>query len=86
MAGLKYPPLKLRSTSSIVIAAANTGRESSNNKEVTIKHQTIRRKVKKVECPLFIVIVVMVKFILLTIDLTPAKCNLKIAKSTLRPA
>jgi len=75
----------LRSVRSIVIAPASTGKESSSSTAVTITDQANKgirsksipnaRKFPKV----------LIKFTAPKIDLTPAKCKEKIAKSTEPP-
>jgi hypothetical protein len=68
-----------------VIAPANTGRESNNNKAVIPTDHTnkgIRSKVIPIDR---ILIIVVIKFTAPKIEDTPAKCNLKIAKSTEAP-
>jgi hypothetical protein len=77
---------KLRSVNNIVIAPANTGNESNNkiavirtaqaNKGIRSKSIPNTRKFPKV----------LMKFTAPKIELTPAKCNEKIAKSTDLPA
>jgi len=74
--------LKLRSNNSIVIAPAKTGKDNNNkiavinivhtNKGITVKYIPKQRILK----------IVTIKFIAPAIDETPAKCKLKIAKST----
>lgn len=77
---------KLRSVKSIVIAPANTGRDSNNKIAVIITDHTkrgIRSKVIPVDR---ILITVVIKFTAPRIEEIPAKCREKIAKSTEAPA
>jgi hypothetical protein len=83
--GSKNLVLMLRSVRTIVIAPAKTGRESTNKKVVTIVVQTKRLSWLIETETLRRLAVVAIKLIEPRIDLTPAKCNLKIAKSTLDP-
>jgi hypothetical protein len=76
---------KFRSVSNIVIAPANTGRDSSNNKAVIPTDQTNKGIRSNVIPTDRILIIVVIKFTAPKIDETPAKCNLKIAKSTEAP-
>jgi len=75
--------LKFRSVKSIVIAPAKTGRLVTRRIAVTAKAQIIRGK-RSIETILVVreQIIVVRKLILPKIDEIPAKCNLKIAKST----
>jgi hypothetical protein len=80
--GSKKEVLKLRSVNSIVIAPANTGRDSSNNTAVIRTDQTKSGiESKDTEEDRMFIIVVM-KLIAPRIEEAPAKCKLKIAKST----
>jgi hypothetical protein len=74
-----------RSKRSIVIAPAKTGKERTNKKPATIILQTKRGIFSNVISPPRAFHIVHMKFKLLKIDLTPAKCRLKIAKSTAAP-
>jgi len=83
--GSKKQVLKLRSVKSIVIAPANTGRDKTNKKTVTKTAQ-----INKLICSREIELLrkfftVHIKLIPPKIELIPAQCNLKIAKSTLLP-
>ena len=76
----------MRSVNSIVIAPANTGKDRSNSTAVIRTAQAnkgIRSKIipKTRRLPK-----VLIKFTAPKIDLTPAKCREKIAKSTELPA
>jgi hypothetical protein len=64
---------------------AKTGRERTRRKpEITIV-QTKRGTFSKVTSLPRIFHIVLIKLILLKMDLTPARCNLKIARSTADP-
>lgn len=74
-----------RSVRSIVIAPAKTGKDSKSKRAVSATDQTnngIRSKVIPVDR---ILITVVIKFTAPRIEEIPAKCNLKIAKSTEAP-
>jgi hypothetical protein len=74
--------LKFLSVSSIVIAAAKTGRDI-NNKKAVIKTDHTNNGKKYIFIPgTRILKIVTIKFIAPKIDEIPAKCKLKIAKST----
>jgi hypothetical protein len=77
--------LKFLSVSNIVIAPANTGRESNNKKEVINKAQTYNGKRYIVMPGNRILITVVIKLIAPNIEAAPDKCKLKIAKSTEGP-
>jgi hypothetical protein len=74
--------LKFRSVKSIVIAPARTGSESKSNTAVIKTDQTNNGMESNVidEDRMFIIVVI--KLIAPKIEEAPAKCNLKIAKST----
>jgi len=77
--------LKLRSVKSIVIAPAKTGNES-NNRNAVMKTAQTNNGVRWAVIPgARMLIIVTIKFIAPKIDETPAKCRLKIAKSTEAP-
>jgi hypothetical protein len=76
---------KLRSVKSIVIAPANTGKDNTNKKTVTKIVQTKRLICSKETQLLRKFLVVVIKLIPPKIELTPAQCKLKMAKSTLLP-
>jgi hypothetical protein len=77
--------LKLRSVKSIVIAPAKTGNES-NNRNAVMKTDQTNNGVRWAVIPgARMLIIVTIKFIAPKIDETPAKCRLKIAKSTEAP-
>jgi hypothetical protein len=77
--------LKFLSVSNIVIAPANTGKESNNNTAVT----TTDHPNNVVLCNFIpgdlIFNIVVIKFIAPNKELTPDKCKPNIAKSTLGP-
>jgi hypothetical protein len=77
---------KFRSVNNIVIAPANTGKESNNKTAVITTDQTnkgIRSKVIPLDR---ILITVVIKLTAPRIEEIPAKCREKIAKSTEAPA
>lgn len=76
---------KLRSVSNIVIAPANTGKDKTNKKTVTNTVQTNKLICSKEIDLLRKFLVVVIKLIPPKIELKPAQCKLKIAKSTLLP-
>jgi len=81
--GSKKDVLKLRSVNSIVIAPAKTGSLVTKSKAVTANAQSIKGR-RSIEI-IFVVrqqIIVDKKLILPKIEEIPAKCRLKIAKST----
>jgi len=74
--------LKLRSVKSIVIAPANTGSDKSSNTAVIRTDQTNSGiESKDIEADRMFIIVV-IKLIAPKIEEAPAKCKLKIARST----
>jgi len=77
--------LKLRSVNNIVIAPAKTGRERTSKKTVTKTLQTNNLICSREIDLLRRFFVVHIKLIPPRIELTPAQCKLKIAKSTLLP-
>jgi hypothetical protein len=64
---------KLRSVRSIVIAPANTGREKSKRKEVTIMDQTNKGRRSILNPENRILKIVVIKLILLRMEETPPK-------------
>jgi len=84
-AGSKKDVLKFRSVNSIVIAPANTGRES-NNKKAVIKTDHTNNGIfsNDIDFDRMLIIVVM-KLIAPKMEETPAKCKDKILKSTAPP-
>jgi len=77
---------RLRSVSSIVIAPARTGRDSSNSRAVIAIDHTNSGIRSGFMLFGFMLIVVVMKFTAPRIDETPARCNEKIARSTEAPA
>jgi hypothetical protein len=75
--------LKLRSVRSIVIAPAKTGSLVISRTAVTATaHKNRGKRSKEISFVVREQIIVVKKLILPKIDETPAKCKLKIAKST----
>jgi len=74
--------LKFLSVNSIVIPPASTGNDNSNNTAVIKTAQTNSGNLCIVIPGALIFIIVVIKFIAPKIDEIPAKCKLKIAKST----
>lgn len=84
-AGSKKVVFKFRSVKSMVIAPAKTGKERSNKIAVMKTDQT-NNGVRSQDIPgERILIIVVIKLIAPKIELTPAKCKLKIVKSTEAP-
>jgi hypothetical protein len=77
--------LKFLSVKSIVIAPANTGSDNSNNIAVINTAQTNKGILCIVMPGALIFNIVVIKFIAPRIELIPARCKLKIAKSTEPP-
>jgi len=84
-AGSKKEVLKFRSVKSIVIAPANTGKESSRRIAVKRTDQTNNGMISIVIPSLRILEMVVIKFADPKILLTPARCKEKIPKSTALP-
>lgn len=78
--------LKFRSVRSIVIAPANTGRESNNKTAVIFTDHTNRGNRSNCIPRHRMLITVVIKFTDPRIEEAPAKCKEKIAKSTEPPA
>jgi len=77
--------LKLRSVNNIVIAPANTGKENTNKNAVINTAQTYKG-ILCINIPGHLIFkIVTIKLIAPKIEETPAKCKLKIAKSTEGP-
>jgi len=74
--------LKFLSVNNIVIAPANTGNDNNNNIAVISTAQTNSGNLCIVNPGALMFIIVVMKFIAPKIDEIPAKCKLKIAKST----
>jgi len=77
--------LKFRSVSNIVIAPANTGKESSNKIAVINTDQTKRGIRSNDKFIGRMLIIVVIKLIAPKIEDAPAKCKEKIVRSTLPP-
>jgi len=69
----------------MVIAPANTGKESNNKNEVINKDQTYNGNLYIVIPGNLILNTVVIKLIAPNIEAAPDKCKLKIAKSTAGP-
>jgi len=80
--GSKKDVLKLRSVSSIVIAPASTGKDKSKRTAVIKTDQTNNGMESKFIEEERMFIIVVIKLIAPRIEEAPAKCNLKMAKST----
>jgi len=79
---LKKELLKFLSVNNIVIAAAKTGRDN-NSKKAVIKTAQANKGNKFIFIPGTLILkIVTMKLIAPKIDEIPAKCKLKIAKST----
>src|SRR5690554_3330365 len=83
--GSKKVVLKLRSVNTIVTAAAKTGRDNRSIQAVTNTAQTNRGNLCHPIWGALIFIIVVIKFIAPNKEETPAKCIVKIAKSTAAP-
>jgi len=80
--GLKKALLKFLSVSNIVIPAAKTGSDI-NNKKAVINTAHVNKGIKFIFIPGTLILkIVTIKFIAPKIEEIPAKCKLKIAKST----
>jgi len=77
--------LKFLSVNNIVIAPANTGNDNNNKKAVINTAQTNKGILCIFNPGERIFITVVIKFIAPRIEEAPAKCKLKIAKSTEPP-
>jgi len=77
--------LKFLSVNNIVIAPASTGSDNNNNTAVIKTAHTNRGSLCIVIPGALIFIIVVIKFIAPNIDDIPARCKLKIAKSTEPP-
>jgi hypothetical protein len=82
---LKKTVLKFRSNNNIVIAPAKTGRDKSRRTAV-IKTDQANNGREYISIPnARILIIVMIKFIAPKMEDAPARCRLKIPKSTAGP-
>jgi len=70
----------------MVIAPASTGNDSNNKNAVISTDQTNKFNLAKIIPGALILIIVVIKLIAPMIEEAPAKCKLKIAKSTDGPA
>jgi len=77
--------LKFLSVNNIVIAPANTGKDNNNNTAVIKTAQTNKGILWKVIPGKRMLQIVVIKLAAPKIDEIPAKCKLKIAKSTEPP-
>jgi hypothetical protein len=77
--------LKFLSVNNIVIAPANTGNDNNNKIAVKNTDHTNKGNLCIVIPGALIFKTVVIKFMAPKIDEIPAKCKLKIAKSTLAP-
>jgi len=80
--GSKKEVLKFRSVSSIVIAPASTGKDSSKRTAVINTDHTNRGMASNVIEEVRMFMIVVIKLIAPRIEEAPARCSLKIAKST----
>lgn len=85
-AGSKKEVFKFRSVNSIVIAPAKTGRDRRSKIAVKKTDQTKRGVWSHVMPGVRILIIVVIKFTAPRIDEAPARCKLKIDRSTDPPA
>jgi hypothetical protein len=74
--------LKFRSVKSIVIAPASTGRDKRRSTAVIKTDQTNNGVALSLIPSIRMLIIVVIKLIAPRIELTPARCSLKIVKST----
>jgi len=84
-AGSKKEVLKFLSVNNIVIAAASTGKDNSNKKAVMKTDQTNKGTIRNLNPGTRIFKIVTIKFIAPNKEESPARCKLKIAKSTEPP-
>lgn len=84
-AGSKNEVLRFRSVRSIVIAPARTGKDRRRSRAVMATDQVKRVNRSGLRRGDRILIVVEIKLIAPKIDDTPARCSLKIVKSTAGP-
>jgi len=77
--------LKFLSVNTIVIAAANTGKDNNSKTAVTTTAHPNNANLCNLIPGLLMFNIVVIKFIAPSKLLTPAKCKAKIAKSTLGP-
>jgi len=84
-ANSKKDVLKFLSVNTIVIAAASTGKDNNNKTAVTNTAHPNKANLCNLIPGLLMFSTVVMKFIAPNKLLTPARCNAKIAKSTLGP-
>jgi hypothetical protein len=84
-AASKNDVLKFLSVKSIVIAPANTGKDSNNNTAVTTTAHPNKANLCNLIPGLLILSIVVIKFIAPNKLLIPARCKANIAKSTPGP-
>jgi len=84
-AGSKNDVFRLRSVNNIVIAPARTGKESKSKMAVRKTDHTNNGVRSHVIPTVRILIIVVMKLIAPRIEETPAKCSLKIVRSTEAP-
>lgn len=84
-AGSKNDELKLRSSNSIVMAPANTGRESNKSTAVIKTDQANKGTWSMLIVGVRMLTIVEIKLIAPKIEETPAKCREKMARSTAGP-
>jgi len=84
-AGSKKVVFKFRSVNSMVIAPARTGRDSKSKIAVKNTDHTNRGVRSQISPTVRILIIVVIKLIAPKIEEAPAKCRLKIVKSTEGP-
>jgi len=77
--------LKFRSVNNIVIAPANTGKDSNNKNAVINTAHTNSGSLCIVIPGALMLNIVVIKFVAPSIDEIPAKCKLNMAKSTEPP-
>jgi len=85
-AGSKKVVFMFRSVSSIVMAPANTGKDSRSKKAVTKTDHTNKGRRSKETPGVRMLITVVMNLIEAKIEEAPAKCREKIARSTEPPA
>jgi len=84
-AGSKKLVLKFLSVSNIVIPPAKTGKDNKNNTAVIKTAHTHKSNLCIVIPGALIFKIVVIKLLAPSIELTPARCKLNIAKSTAPP-
>ena len=74
---------RFRSVNNIVIPPAKTGKDNKSRIAVIKEAQINNGKRENLKPPALMFIIVVIKFIAPAIEAAPAKCKLKMAKSTL---